>query len=62
MKDYSKIKKLIKASLELLAVQKVVGEYQCGELALSIREKRKLSKRLTDAHSVWENARKGVTQ
>ena len=62
MKDYSKIKKLIKASLELLKVPQVVGEYQCGKLALSIREKRKLSQRLTDARSVWENARKGVTK
>tara|TARA_B100000073_G_scaffold321147_1_gene301448 strand:+ start:3918 stop:4106 length:189 start_codon:yes stop_codon:yes gene_type:complete len=62
MKDYSKIKKLIKASLELLKVQQVVGEYQCGKLALSIREKRKLAKRLTDAQSVWQNARQGVTK
>ena len=62
MKDYTQIKNLIKASLALLEVQKVVGEYQCGKLARSIREKRKLSQRLTDAHSVWENARKGVTK
>jgi hypothetical protein len=53
---------LIKASLELLKVQQVVGEYQCGKLALSIREKRKLAKRLTDAQSVWQNARQGVTK
>ena len=62
MKDYTKIKKLIKASLEYLKVQQVVSEYQCGKLALSIREKRKLAKRLTDAQSVWQNARQGVTK
>tara|TARA_R100000315_G_C5133972_1_gene76578 strand:- start:226 stop:414 length:189 start_codon:yes stop_codon:yes gene_type:complete len=62
MKDYTKRKKLIKASLELLRVLQVVSEYKCGKLALSIREKCKLEKRLTDSTNIWENARKGVTQ